>query len=209
VIRPRLPRTLVRTQRAPAVAILVVLLASGCGAGAADVRASTPSAPASTVAPRVDATAPASPPVRLEVPAIGVDSELMALGLQDDGSLEVPPAGFPAGWFTGAPVPGDVGPAVMAGHVDWDGSPGVFYDLRSLRPGDEITVTRADRSAVVFGVVSVDQFAKDAFPTDAVYGDLDHAGLRLITCGGSFDHAERSYEDNIVVFADLLGPAPS
>jgi sortase (surface protein transpeptidase) len=145
----------------------------------------------------------------LEVPAIGVDSELMALGLQDDGSLEVPPAGFPAGWFTGAPMPGDVGPAVMAGHVDWDGSPGVFYDLRSLQPGDEITVTRADRTAVVFEVVSVDQFAKDAFPTDAVYGDLDHAGLRLISCGGSFDHAERSYEDNIVVFADLIGPAPA
>ncbi|MET0764226.1 MAG: class F sortase [Blastococcus sp.] len=209
MIRPRLHRTLVRAQRAPAVAILVVLLASGCGAGSPDVSASSPSAPASTVAPHVDATAPASPPVRLEVPAIGIDSELMALGLQDDGSLEVPPDGFPAGWFTGAPMPGDVGPAVMAGHVDWDGSPGVFYDLRSLQPGDEITVTRADRSAVVFVVVSVDQFAKDAFPTDAVYGDLDHAGLRLISCGGSFDHAERSYEDNIVVFADLIGPVPA
>jgi sortase (surface protein transpeptidase) len=106
-------------------------------------------------------------------------------------------------------MPGEVGPAVMAGHVDWDGSPGVFFELRSLEPGDEITVTRADGSAVVFGVVSVDQFPKDAFPTDAVYGDLDHAGLRLITCGGSFDHAERSYVDNIVVFADLIGPAPA
>jgi sortase (surface protein transpeptidase) len=143
------------------------------------------------------------------VPAIGVDSELMALGLAADGSLEVPPDGFPAGWFTGAPIPGEIGPAVMAGHVDWDGSPGVFYDLRSLRPGDEIIVTRADGSAVVFGVVSVDQFPKDAFPTDAVYGDLGHAALRLITCGGSFDHAERSYVDNIVVFADLLDPEAS
>jgi sortase (surface protein transpeptidase) len=147
--------------------------------------------------------------VRLQVPAIGVDSELMALGLEDDGSLEVPPDGFPAGWFTGAPMPGEVGPAVMAGHVDWGGSPGVFYDLRSLTPGDRITVTRADGSAVVFGVTSVDQFPKDAFPSDAVYGDLDHAGLRLITCGGSFDPGERSYDDNIVVFADLLSPAPA
>ena len=201
MIRPAFARTL-----APAAALLVVLLASGC---AADVRASAPAASTSSAAPTVEATAPASAPVRLQVPAIGVDSELMALGLQDDGSLEVPPEGFPAGWFTGAPMPGEVGPAVMAGHVDWNGSPGVFYDLRSLAAGDEITVTRADGSAVVFGVVSVDQFDKDAFPTDAVYGDLDHAGLRLITCGGSFDAAERSYDDNIVVFADLVGPAPA
>jgi sortase (surface protein transpeptidase) len=141
--------------------------------------------------------------VRLQVPAIGVDSPLMPLGLQADGSLEVPPSGFPAGWFTGGPKPGEVGPAVMAGHVDWGGSKGVFYDLRSLEPGDRITVTRADGSAVDFAVVSVQQFPKDAFPSDAVYGDLDHPGLRLITCGGSFDRHERSYVDNIVVFADL------
>jgi len=196
-----------RSTRAGAAAILVVLLASGCRA--ADVAASTPSASSSTAPASAETTAPASPPVRLQVPAIGVDSELMALGLQDDGSLEVPPEGFPAGWFTGAPMPGEVGPAVMAGHVDWNGSPGVFYDLRSLAAGDEITVTRADGTAVVFGVVSVDQFDKDAFPTDAVYGDLDHPGLRLITCGGSFDDAERSYDDNVVVFADLVGPAPA
>lgn len=159
--------------------------------------------------PHKGTPAPASPPVRLEVPAIGVDSDLMTLGLEDDGSLEVPPDGFPAGWFTGAPMPGEVGPAIMAGHVDWDGSPGVFYDLRSLATGDEITVTRADGSSVVFGVVAVDQFPKDEFPSDAVYGNLDHAALRLITCGGSFDPGQRSYSDNIVVFADLIGPAPA
>ena len=130
----------------------------------------------------------------------------MPPGLQADGSLEVPPGGFPAGWFTGAPMPGEVGPAVMAGHVDWGGSPGVFYDLRSLKPGDEITVSRADGTAVLFAVASVQQFSKDAFPSAAVYGNLDHPGLRLITCGGSFDRAERSYVDNIVVFADLVTP---
>jgi sortase (surface protein transpeptidase) len=185
------------------VALAVVLLA-GCGAQSPDVAASTTSAAPTSAAAAPSSATPASPPVRLQVPAIGVDSDLMPLGLQDDGSLEVPPEGFPAGWFTGAPMPGEVGPAVMAGHVDWDGAPGVFYDLRSLVPGDRITVTRADGSAVVFGVVSVDQFPKDAFPSDAVYGDLDHAGLRLITCGGSFDPGERSYDDNIVVFADLI-----
>jgi sortase (surface protein transpeptidase) len=186
------------------VALLVVLLA-GCGTGTPDDAASTSSAaPTSETASPSIAAAPVSPPVRLQVPAIGVDSELMPLGLEDDGSLEVPPDGFPAGWFTGAPMPGEVGPAVMAGHVDWGGSPGVFYDLRSLKPGDEITVTRADASTVVFAVASVEQFPKDAFPSDAVYGDLDHPGLRLITCGGSFDRGQRSYVDNIVVFADLV-----
>ncbi|HEY0509010.1 MAG TPA: class F sortase [Blastococcus sp.] len=200
-----------RARIALPVTLLAVVLA-GCGAGNPDVTASEGSTSASS-APDGTATAtpgsavPSSPPVRLQVPEIGVDSELMELGLQDDGSLEVPPAGFPAGWFTGAPMPGEVGPAVMAGHVDWDGSPGVFYDLRSLTPGDEIAVTREDGSTLDFAVVSVEQFPKDEFPTAAVYGDLDHPGLRLITCGGSFDAGERSYTDNIVVFADLIGPA--
>ena len=200
-------RLVSRAQSRPArgalpVALLVALLA-GCGAGSPDVTASTTSAaPTSAAAPSSTVAVPASPPVRLQLPAIGVDSELMPLGLEDDGSLEVPPAGFPAGWFTGAPMPGEDGPAVMAGHVDWGGSPGVFYDLRSLKPGDKITVTRADGSTVVFAVASVEQFPKDAFPSDAVYGDLDHPGLRLITCGGSFDRGAHSYRDNIVVFAD-------
>ena len=191
------------TGSALAGALLVVLL-TGCGAGTPDVPAAATSAAPTSAAAAPSSAVPASPPVRLQVPAIGVDSELMPLGLQDDGSLEVPPEGFPAGWFTEAPMPGEIGPAVMAGHVDWAGSPGVFYDLRSLEPTDEITVTRADGSTVVFVVVSVEQFPKDAFPTDAVYGDLDHPGLRLITCGGSFDRSERSYDDNIVVFADLV-----
>jgi sortase (surface protein transpeptidase) len=150
-----------------------------------------------------------STPVRIQIPAIGVDSKLMALGLRDDGSLEVPPTGFPAGWFTQAPTPGELGPAVIAGHVDWAGSPGVFFSLRDLAPGDTITVAREDGSRARFLVDSVQQFPKDAFPTDQVYADIDHAGLRLITCGGSFDRAARSYRDNIVVFAHLAGVGPS
>jgi hypothetical protein len=146
----------------------------------------------------------ASSPVRIRIPALAVDSALMDLGLQSDGSLEVPPEGFPAGWYTGAPTPGELGPAIIAGHVDWDGSPGVFFALRDLTPGAEIAVERADGSTALFRVESVEQFAKGAFPTDAVYADIDHAGLRLITCGGSFDRQARSYSDNIVVFAALV-----
>lgn len=139
----------------------------------------------------------ASTPVRLEI-----------LGLLDDGTLQVPPPGFPAGWFTGAPTPGELGPAVIAGHVDWAGREGVFYDLRDIVPGDEITVARADGSVAVFRVMRTEQFPKDDFPTQRMFGDLDHAGLRLITCGGTFDRGARSYVDNIVVFAELV-PDPT
>jgi sortase (surface protein transpeptidase) len=140
----------------------------------------------------------------VQIPAIDVDSELMDLGLRSDGTLEVPPEGFPAGWFTGAPIPGELGPAIIAGHVDWGGQPGVFFDLRYLQPGDEVIVERQDLSTAVFRVTHIEQFSKDAFPTDVVYGDIEFAGLRLITCGGSFDRGARSYVDNIVAFAELI-----
>jgi hypothetical protein len=158
--------------------------------------------------PRVLTAAPMtrSVPVRLQITAIGVDSKLMDLGLLADGSLEVPPSGFPAGWYTGGPTPGELGPAVIAGHIDWNG-PGVFYHLHNLQPGDQVTVTRKDGSKPVFRVTMVEQFPKDHFPTNVVYGDIDHAGLRLITCGGSFDDQTHSYVDDIVVFADLVTPA--
>lgn len=155
------------------------------------------------------ATVVAAAPFHLRIPSIGVDSGLMDLGLQADGTLEVPPSGFPAGWYTGSPTPGELGPAIIAGHVDWDGRAGVFFDLRDLSPGDAIAVTRRDGSTARFRVTQVEQFDKDAFPTQAVYGDLDHAGLRLITCAGAFDPTMRSYDDNLVVFAELVEIAPA
>ena len=125
----------------------------------------------------------------------------MALGLGVDGTLQVPPRGFPAGWFTGAPTPGELGPAIMVGHVDMNG-PGVFFQLHNLEPGDRVVVTRADGSKPVFRVSRVDRFPKDKFPTSLVYGNLDHPGLRLITCGGSFNSATGHYDDNFVAFLD-------
>jgi len=147
-----------------------------------------------------------STPVRVQIPAIGVDSRLMDLGLRADGTMEVPPRGFPAGWYTGGPTPGELGPAIIAGHIDWNG-PGVFFRLHSLKPGDRVTVTRADGSKPAFRVTRVAQFSKNRFPTELVYGNIDHAGLRLITCGGSFNSQTGHYEDDIVVFADLVTPA--
>jgi len=181
---------------------------TGCGSGAEAAPSAVVTAPATGTSAAPTTPGPlvmaASAPVRVRIPAIGVDSDLIDLGLQDDGTMQVPAEGFPAGWFTEAPTPGELGPAVLAGHVDWAGSPGVFYDLRDVVAGDEITVSRADGSAAVFRVSEVGQYSKDDFPTAAVYGDLDHAGLRVITCGGEFDPVASSYEDNTVVFADLV-----
>jgi hypothetical protein len=148
-----------------------------------------------------------SAPVRVQVPSIGVDSTLMDLGLLADGSLQVPPAAFPAGWYTGAPTPGELGPAIIVGHIDWAGVDGVFYRLHSLLPGAEIDVTRADGSTAVFRVLSVHEYAKDAFPTKLVYGNTAYSALRMITCGGAFNAKAHSYEDDIVAYAELVGPA--
>jgi sortase family protein len=196
----------VRAGRAVRAGALGVLLLSAAACAGPTPVASPPVAATSTsaVAPLAPLLLTASAPVRVTIPAIGVDSQLLDLGLQADGTLAVPPDGTEAGWFTGAPTPGELGPAVIVGHVDWGGAPGVFFRLRELRAGDLITVTRQDGSTPVFAVQRVELFAKDAFPTAAVYGDLDHAGLRVITCGGSFDHRARSYVDNTVVFADLV-----
>jgi sortase (surface protein transpeptidase) len=156
----------------------------------------TPGAPAPVV------TMPRSAPVRLSIPAIRVDSSLMRLGLKSDGTLETPPGAFPAGWFTGAPTPGELGPAIIVGHVRYD-TPGVFERLTDLRRNDEIDVKRKDGSTAKFHVTRVQHFAKSAFPTQKVYGNIDHAGLRLITCGG-LDAKTNKFEENVVVFADLV-----
>ena len=199
---------LFRTVLGVVLAVLAVTTSGCAGSSSAAAPAATTEAAAaptaSTPADVLPAVLAASRPVRVQIPSIGVDSELMDLGLQDDGTLEVPPTGFPAGWFTGAPTPGERGPAVIAGHVDWGGAPGVFSDLRDVVVGDEITVQREDGGAALFRVVEVGQYPKDAFPTAAVYADLEHAGLRVITCGGDFDPAAHSYLDNTVVFADLV-----
>lgn len=113
--------------------------------------------------------------------------------------------GGPAGWYTEGPSPGEVGPAVIAGHVDWDHSPGVFYHLNQAKPPDEVTVIRADGTTAVFRVTRIEHVSKDQFPTDQVYDDIGYPGLRLVTCGGAFNRRARSYVDNIIVFAELVG----
>ena len=158
-------------------------------------------------APGVTAPGSAPVPVRLEIPAIGVATRLVRLGLDPDGAMEVPEDFASAGWFAGGPVPGQVGPAVIAGHVDSRTGPAVFYRLRALRPGQAILVQRADGVRLRFVVEQARSYPKAGFPTAAVFGPVPSAALRLITCTGAFDRARGSYRDNLVVFARLAGAA--
>ena len=151
---------------------------------------------------------PASAPLALAIPAIGVDTPLLRLGLADDGSMQVPAPGPSydyAGWYHHSPSPGSLGPAVIVGHVDSAKyGPSVFFRLGSLRPKDRVLVTRADGSVVVFAVDDVRRYQKKRFPTQLVYGDTNNAALRLITCGGPIDRNTGHYRDNIVVRASLV-----
>ncbi|HET6561467.1 MAG TPA: class F sortase [Marmoricola sp.] len=147
---------------------------------------------------------PESEPVRVRIPRIEVTSPLVPLGLDETGALEVPEDGRQAGWYTRAPTPGALGPAVIAGHVTWDLEPAIFFRLGEVRRSDRVEVLRADGSTAVFAVRRVVSFAKSRFPSAAVYGPTNHAALRLITCAGEYDAAAGGYEDNVVVFAALV-----
>ena len=144
-----------------------------------------------------------STPTRVVIPALDVDVPLIGLGQQADGAMQVPSDARTVGWYTKAPTPGSLGPAVLAGHVDYRNEPGSFQRLTDLKAGDSINVDRQDGSMAMFEVVTVKRYAKNKFPTNAVYGAINRAGLRLITCGGNFDETAGHYEDNIVVYADL------
>lgn len=157
---------------------------------------------------------PTAQPTSISIPKIGVDADVMRRGLRDDGTMEVPPhAPRPesrAGWYQHSPTPGALGPSIIIGHVDSErDGPSVFFELRRLTKGDTIEVKRADGVTAVFTVEHTAQYSKDRFPADEVYGNLDHAGLRLITCGGVFDRDALAYEDNIVVYARLTSSYPS
>lgn len=188
--------------------MLVVGMLAGNGANApvtiAAPATSTGTPPATDEpAKKETAAMQGSTPVRVQIPAIGVDSTLVNLGLNPDGAMQVPIDGTTAGWYTGAPTPGELGPAVIAAHVDWQGKEGVFYQLSHLRTGDKVSVQRRDGSTAYFIIDKVAEYPKSEFPTEQVYGDLPYPGLRLITCGGDLDSKAHSYLDNIIVYAHL------
>ena len=187
--------------------VLLVLALSGCASPHTSELRPEPT----TSAPGTSAAAPArglppSEPTEIRIPKIDAVSSLVPLGLNADETVEVPPVEQPmqAGWYRFARTPGEAGPAVVLGHVDGNKLPGIFFRLKELVEGDEIVVSRKDGTTAHFRVYKKEQITKDSFPAEAVYGDTDVPELRLITCGGSFDQAARSYRDNVIVYATLV-----
>jgi sortase (surface protein transpeptidase) len=142
-------------------------------------------------------------PTGLVIPAIGVRTRLIRVGLTASHTLQGPTDVRVAGWYTGSPRPGGTGSAVIVGHIDSTTGPAVFFRLRELRPGDLIYIERRHGRMAVFKVTAVRRFPKSKFPTAAVYGPVPNAQLRLITCGGTFDPTSGRYLSNVVVFAVL------
>jgi Sortase domain len=184
----------------------------------ADVAAGVPGAPAVSAAaapqqdpappivpPRAVLSLPASPPTRLTIQKIGVNAPFTPLSMNAAGVLQPPPESNRnlAGWFQGGPTPGELGNAIVAGHVDTKTGPAVFFLLPYLKKGDTADITRADGTVATFKVDDVETFSKGSFPDQRVYGDTPDAELRIITCGGAFDRKTMDYESNVVVFAHL------
>jgi sortase family protein len=146
-------------------------------------------------------------PVSVEIPAIGVHSVLLRVGVKPDGTMQVPPVQRrpnAAAWYKYSVTPGQIGTSVIEGHVDNDQGAAVFFRLGALRPGDLVNVRRADGITAVFRVTGVRQYPKSQFPAKTVYRATRYAGLRLITCGGAFDYATSQYLSSTVVFAFLV-----
>jgi Sortase domain len=200
-----------------AACLATVLVAGWGGSQVWWAEAAPPTPP--TVPPSAVASGPPTPmsaagkagldrsaPVELMINSINVRAGIDQIGLAQDGTLEEQPlsrASY-AAWYRLGAAPGQVGPAVITGHVDTKSTLGVFFYLSRLRPGDRVVITRADDRTVSFAVDSVASFPKSNFPTQLVYGATDYPALRLVTCGGQFDRRTGSYEDNVVVFGHLI-----
>jgi sortase (surface protein transpeptidase) len=147
---------------------------------------------------------PSAAPVLLRIPDVGIEATFeRPLGIGADGAVEVPDSNDEVGWYKYGPTPGELGPAVILGHVDSYLGPAVFYPLGQLEVGDEIFVDRADGVTATFVVTKLSRHPQNQFPTVDVYGDIDYAGLRLITCSGVYSHNTLRYSHNLIVFAKL------
>jgi hypothetical protein len=183
--------------------VLTHLGATGTTSHGAPAAVSTP-----TTVP-ADGPVARSTPVELDIPAIGVSVSLSQLGLNLDGTVQVPTDFQQPGWFDPGPSPGQNGSAVILGHVDSYQGPAIFFQLRTLVPGDEVDVTLADGVVAHFAVSTVAMYSKDQFPDQQVYGPHGYSALQLITCGGTFDNATGSYLSNVVAYTSLVSTTPA
>ncbi|MGW2663828.1 class F sortase [Nocardia tengchongensis] len=196
------------TRRRPLAAVAAVLavtaaLVTGCGSsGGTDAPSSTKVAP-TTLAVKTAASITRSTPVSFSIPSINVAGSLISVGLNADGSVQVPADYQQAGWYQQGPAPGEQGSSVILGHVDSYQGPGVFFTLKKVKKDDMIDVTRADGKVAHFKVTDVRMYLKSEFPDQTVFGPRGGATLQVVTCGGDFDKNAKSYLSNVVVFSSL------
>lgn len=151
-----------------------------------------------------------SAPVELRIPKLNLETSFEApLGLNEDRTIEIPETYTKVGWYENGPTPGEIGPAVILGHVDSYEGPAVFWPLGKLEPGDEVEIDREDGTTAVFVITHSERFDQDEFPTQLVYGPTPDAQLRLITCTGTFNKGAQRYSHNLVVFGVLKETATS
>ncbi len=145
-----------------------------------------------------------SDPVRLRIPKLFIDTNFVPLGIDANNEIEVPKGYTEVGWYTYGPTPGELGPAIVLGHVDSKNGPGVFLFLGQLKVGDLVYVDRVDGSTATFRVTTMERYDRSNFPTEKVYGNIDHAGIRLITCSGTYSHETNEYNRVLVVYGELV-----
>lgn len=205
------------------MALAAVLLLVGAGSLTAGLRehphplagpstSGREAAPSEAAAPQAATTVPPvarSVPVKLQIPAIGLAVSVSELGLNSDGTVEVPSDIQEPGWFRLGPSPGQIGSAVILGHVDSYQGPAVFFQLRTLQSGDRVDVLLADGVMTHFVVTSVVMYPKTQFPDQQVYGSHGYSALQLVTCGGTFDNQTGHYLSNVVVYTSLVTISPS
>jgi sortase (surface protein transpeptidase) len=149
-------------------------------------------------------SASSSLPTHLRIPSISLTAPFEEpLGLDSDGATEVPKEYETVGWYQYGPTPGEIGPAVILGHVDTYQGPAVFYSLGQVQTGDEIQVERQDGSIAIFEVQGFERVKQSEFPIEKVYGNIPYAGIRLITCTGVFNKNKQEYSHNLIVFGSL------
>ncbi|MFF0598719.1 class F sortase [Streptomyces antibioticus] len=204
-----------RRVRAAVIAVAAAALLTACGGQDLTGSEAAPGqgVPAATAGAGTTATGETvaaldrSVPQRVTIPSLGVSSTLETLGQNADGAMTTPKDPDLAGWYEPGPTPGSQGPAVIAGHVTWNGADAVFKKLKTMKAGDTVEVQREDGRTVTFTVERVEEYEKAKFPTLEVYKNVDHAGLRLVTCGGEFDADRHYYPNNVVVFATMTAVA--
>ncbi|MFE3190228.1 class F sortase [Nocardia sp. NPDC059240] len=186
-----------------ACAVAITALLAGCSSSGDTHPAAVTSAPLTTTAVKTAAAITRSTPVSFAISSIKATGSLISVGLNADGSVQVPADYQQAGWYQKGPAPGEEGSAVILGHVDSYKGEGVFFSLKKTKPGDIIDVTRADGKTAHFKVTDVRMYLKSQFPDQLVFGPRGGATLEVVTCGGNFDQAAKSYESNVVVFSSL------